>query len=159
MEHLRTRLRDLLLLLLEALDASQEGRGDSAREIQEMTAAAGYGEQDLQELLTWLQSRWEPVSDGTAWLTSRQFGPAGAQTLRQAGAREDELLRPEAFGYLLELVRTGQITAEQMESLIQFAQLAPGGPLSRPEVDALLDRVVFEAADRTPAPGRSDQVH
>ena len=45
---------------------------------------------------------------------------------------------------LLRLVRTRQITAEQMESMIQFAQLAPEGPLSPGDLTPLLDRVVFD---------------
>jgi hypothetical protein len=97
----------------------------------------------------------------SAWLSSRLVNRAGEQTLRQPGQREDELLTPGAFGYLLDLVRTEQITAEQMESLIQFAQLAPGGPLTVGELGSLMDRVVFaEPAGRSLAVlGNSDRVH
>jgi len=171
MEQLRNRLRNLLELLLEALDARQEGVNYETDEMQEIVAAAGYRDEDMQELLAWLQDRWtpgmvdpamvDPNMGETAWLSSRLVSRAGGQTLRQPGQREDELLTPGAFGYLLDLVRTKQITAEQMESLIQFAQLTPGGPLTVGELASLMDRVVFaEPAGRGLAVlGRSDRVH
>ena len=161
MEHLRNRLRNLLELLLEALDTRQEVSNYGSDEMQEMIAAAGYRDADMQELLAWLQNRWEPALGQSAWLSSRLVNRAGGQTLRQLGQREDELLTPGAFGYLLDLVRTGQISAEQMESLIQFAQLAPEGPLTVGELTSLMDRVVFaEPAGRGPTVfGRSDRVH
>jgi len=176
MEQLRNRLRNLLELLLEALDARQEGVSYETDQMQEIVAAAGYRDEDMQELLAWLQNRWTPgmvdpamvdsdMVDSnmgeSAWLSSRLVSRAGGQTLRQPGQREDELLTPGAFGYLLDLVRTKQITAEQMESLIQFAQLAPGGPLTVGELASLMDRVVFaEPAGRGLAVlGRSDRVH
>ena len=160
MEHLRTRLRDLLLLLLEAIDARQEGAESGTREIHEMIAGAGFGEQDMRELLGWLQARWEPAMGEPAWLATRQVNRASAGALRLMSPHEDDLLTPEAFGYLLDLVRTDQITAEQMESLIQFAQLAPDGPLTVHEVDALMDRVVFVPGDdHATATGRFDRAH
>ena len=176
MEQLRNRLRNLLELLLEALDARQEGVNYGSDEMQEIVAAAGYRDEDMQELLAWLQNRWAPgmIDSGmvdpvmgdsgtgeSTWLSSRLVNRAGGQTLRQPGQREDELLTPGAFGYLLDLVRTEQITAEQMESLIQFAQLAPGGPLTVGELGSLMDRVVFtEPTGRGLAVlGRSDRVH
>lgn len=160
MEHLRTRLRELLLLLLEAIDARQEGGGMGLREIREMSAAAGFAEQDMQDLLNWLHDRWEPAAGEPAWLATRLVGQASAGSLRQMGPREDELLTPGAFGYLLDLVRTGQITAEQMETLIQFAQLVPDGPLTTGDLDSLMDRVVFAPRNAHAAEtGRRDRAH
>ena len=125
-----------------------------------MILAAGYDEDDLQELLTWLQGRWQPGDGAPSWLSSRQVGQASDDALRLPGQREDEILQPAAFGYLLSLVRTGQITSDQMESLIQYAQLAPGGPLSVSDVSLLIDRVVLQSPETPPSrygpePGRA----
>jgi uncharacterized protein Smg (DUF494 family) len=160
MEHLSTRLRELLLLLLEAMDARQESESAGVREIHQMVAAAGFGEQEVEDLLHWLRSRWEPEPGETAWLTTRQVAQASVGALRQLGAREDELLTPEAFGYLLGLVRERQITAEQMETLIQFAQLSPDAPLTTAHLDELVDRVVL-APEHHPATaaGRIERTH
>jgi len=77
------------------------------------------------------------------------------------GAREDEVVTVPAFGYLLELVRTDQITAEQMESLLQFAQLVPGQPMSPGEISGLLERVVVSERDgwSSGVAGWSDRAH
>jgi uncharacterized protein Smg (DUF494 family) len=160
MEHLSPRLRDLLLLLLEAIDARQEGTGTGLREIHEMVAAAGFGEQEVEDLLTWLHARWEPAAGQAVWLAAQQFAQASPGSLRLMGPREDELLTPEAFGYLLELVRTRQISWEQMETLIQFAQLSPDGPLTAQQLEPLVDRVVLVPEDERRAPsGRFDRIH
>ena len=147
MEHLRERLRNLLLLLLEAIDARQEGQAMLPDDLREMISAAGYGEQEMSELMSLLNGRWAASSEEEAWLSSRQLGRASRHSLRQMGPGEDELITVPAFGYLLDLVRTEQLTAEQMESLIQFAQLAPSGPLTTRDLSQLVDRVVFEPDD------------
>jgi uncharacterized protein Smg (DUF494 family) len=147
MEHLRHRLRDLLLLLLDSLGEDGDQSDTGRDELRALLTGAGLATEDLHDLLAWLSTAAsdEELSD-EAWLTARRYARASAGALRQMGQREDELLTVPAFDYLLRLVRTGQISAEQMESLIQFAQLAPGGPLSPGELTPLLDRVVF--ADR-----------
>ncbi len=160
MEHLRNRLRDLLLLLLEALDTRQDGPVSDPEDVRQLIAAAGYGEQEMQDLLTWLQDRQRSDDTEETWLSARLVARAGHKTLRQMGSREDELLTVPAFGYLLDLVRTSQITAEQMESMIQFAQLVPDGPLTPEDLSMLLDRVVF--AERHTGPdriGHANRVH
>ena len=144
MEHLRHRLRDLLLLLIESLVDDDDQAGAGGQELRALLSAAGLGDEDLHDLLAWVG---DPTGhDGLlddAWLAARRYGAASDGALRQMGQDEDELLTVGAFDYLLRLVRTGQITAEQMEALIQFAQLAPGGPLTAGDLTPLLDRVVF----------------
>jgi len=161
MEHLRYRLRKLLLLLLEAVDPRREGDAISAGDLPQVITAAGYGPQDLADLLAALHGRWEPQRGGEVWLAARQCARASRRALRQMGDREDELLTVPAFGYLLGLVRTGQITAEQMETLIQFAQLVPDGPLTPHDLSPLLDRVVFaeRAPDRPGGPRAHGRPH
>jgi len=142
MEHLRHRLRELLLLLLEALAASAD-RPAEGEDLRALAATTGLEERDLHDLLAWLDELWPDDEPGDAWLSARRYARASEGALRQMGQREDELLTVPAFDYLLRLVRTGQITAEQMEALIQFAQLAPGAPLDTRDLTPLLDRVVF----------------
>ncbi len=76
------------------------------------------------------------------------------------GQREDELLTVPAFGYLMGLVTSRQISAEQMESLIQYAQLAPDAPLGPDDLAPLLDRVVFaEQSSDAGLAGGSGRAH
>ncbi|HOX26402.1 MAG TPA: hypothetical protein PLL30_07450 [Candidatus Krumholzibacteria bacterium] len=161
MEHLRYRLRKLLLLLLEAVDARQAGSACAASDLPGIIAAAGYGPQDLADLLAALHGRWHPQADRPAWLAAQRVARPSRQSLRQMGPREEELLTVPAFGYLLDLVRTGQITAEQMETLIQFAQLVPDGPLTPAELGPLLDRVIGAGREdrRSRGLGGGDRPH
>jgi hypothetical protein len=146
MEHLTIRLKRLLLLLLDALESRDDEHAMSAADLRELMLAVGLGDEELDALLSWSRDRWAAETEDT-WLAASLHGRASISALRQMGAREDEFLTVPAFDYLLRLVRTRQITAEQMEALIQFAQLAPEAPLTPGDLTPLLDRVVFRDAD------------
>jgi uncharacterized protein Smg (DUF494 family) len=142
MEHPRHRLSRLLLVLLGALESPHARQDLQPADLLALLAGAGFGEQDLHDLWRWLRSRGHVEAERETWLSSEVAGRAGRATLRAFGPREDELLTVPAFGYLLELVRSGQITAEQMEALIQLAQIVPETPLSRWDVAHLLEQVI-----------------
>lgn len=142
MDHLRYRLGRLLLLLMGTLDSRREELDLAPDEVMTLLEGAGYGEQDLQDLWQWLHGRWAPAEGRPAWLSSSLYAEASSQSLRLMGTSDQDAVSVPAFGYLLELARTEQITGEQMEALLQFAQLVPGGPLSTGEVTRLLERVV-----------------
>jgi hypothetical protein len=72
----------------------------------------------------------------------------GRGTVRLQAELEREVLTVPAFGYLVNLVRTGQISAEQMESLIQFAHQLAGNPLDPADLAPLLEHVVFARGHR-----------
>lgn len=144
MEHLRNRLKHLMLLLLDVLDEREHAHSVTMDDLSDLLGRSGVSDKDLEDLLSWLRNRGPANTSGEVWLSARQCNCASDGALRVMGPREDELLTPAAFGYLLGLVRTGQIAAEQMESMIQFAQLVPDGPLERSDLPPLLDRVVFQ---------------
>jgi len=56
---------------------------------------------------------------------------------------EQTSLTPEARGYLLSLVRSEQITRDQMELMIQYVSLYWDVPVGITDVSDLLDQVVF----------------
>ncbi len=68
---------------------------------------------------------------------------ASRTAVRLQAEPERDVLSVPAFGYLTTLVRTGQITAAQMETLIQFAQRLAESPLAPGDLDPLLDHIVF----------------
>ncbi|MEZ4388724.1 MAG: hypothetical protein R3D98_14370 [Candidatus Krumholzibacteriia bacterium] len=156
MEHLRTRLQHLLLLLLDALEGQDEAAALTVADLRELLTGAGLDDRDLADLWRRFHDR-ELGGGGETWLAARQLGLASRRSLRLMGEREDELLTVQAFGYLIGLVNARQISAEQMESLIQYAQLAPDAPLGPQDLAPLLDRVVF--ADRAPVVRRTDRAH
>jgi len=145
-EHLRTRLKHLLLLLLDALERGDDDQILTVADLRALLGAADLDDDELAELLHSFHDRH--LGDlGESWLAARRLDLASDQALRLMGPREDEVLTVRAFGYLMGLVNARQISAEQMESLIQYAQLAPDAPLGPEDLAPLLDRVVF--ADRT----------
>ena len=159
MEHLRTRLKHLLLLLLDALERGDDDQILTVADLRALLGAADLDDDELAELLHSFHDR--QLGDlGESWLAARRLDLASDQALRLMGQREDEVLTVRAFGYLMGLVSARQISTEQMESLIQYAQLAPDAPLGPEDLAPLLDRVVF--ADRTydvPAARGTDRAH
>lgn len=159
MEHLRTRLKHLLLLLLDALERGDKDQVLTVADMRALLGAADLDDDDLSELLHWFHDR--SLGDlGESWLAARRLDLASDQSLRLMGQREDEVLTVPAFGYLIGLVNARQISAEQMESLIQYAQLAPDAPLGPEDLAPLLDRVVFaERSPEAPVARGSERAH
>ncbi len=140
MESRRDDLRNLLLYLLEALD--QEDAGADGAALADLADAHGLESLDIAALLEWIESRW-PVGDIAGYGAEPPCQRPGRGTVRLQAELEREVLTVPAFGYLMDLVRTGQISAEQMESLIQFAHQLAGNPLDPADLAPLLEHVVF----------------
>jgi uncharacterized protein Smg (DUF494 family) len=136
------QLRDLLMILREAL--GDPGSGDAGRrtDLQDRLAAAGYDGPTLQVLLDWVASlSHSPLHPD--WMDAGLSEGAAGYGVRFYGEQEQQVFTPPAFGYLLDLCQEGQITRQQMESLIQYASLVSMAPLDRRGVEHLLDQVFF----------------
>jgi hypothetical protein len=138
-------LRKLLLYLLAALDQETTGAGDG--DLAELAAAHGLENLDVASLLEWIESRW-PVGEIPGFGLEPPFQRPGQGTVRLQAELERDVLTVPAFGYLMDLVRTGQISAEQMESLIQFAHQLASVPLDPADLAPLLEHVVFARGHR-----------
>ena len=60
---------------------------------------------------------------------------------------EQDALTPAARGWLLELARRGEIRSHQRELVIYYASQLGGRAVDRPELEALLDRLLFLPSD------------
>lgn len=149
MESTRQRLRNLLIILLEAIASGEEDVWLDRQRFQDLVAAAGYDDSDIDGVLDWLEDQWLPVARG-AWPATGAERMSDSRGVRLFGEDEREFLTPDAFGYLLSLRRAGQITHQQMETLIHYASLVSLLPLERQEVDQLLERVLFSPPGRDP---------
>jgi uncharacterized protein Smg (DUF494 family) len=145
METRRDDLRNLLLYLLEALD--QEDAGASGEALADLADEHGLESLDIGALLEWIESRW-PVGDVLGFAVEPPCQRPSWGTVRLQAELEREVLTVPAFGYLVDLVRTGQISAEQMESLIQFAQQLVSSPLAPADLAPLLEHIVFARGRR-----------
>ncbi len=139
METVRERLRTLLIILLETLSDRAGGTRADRRLFRERAVAAGFDEDDVDELLDWLRESWP---EGRP-LPRRPEPPLPGVGVRCLDEEERLALSPEAFGYLLDLSHRRQITRGQMERLIHYAGLVAESPLGRREVADLVDRVLF----------------
>jgi len=141
------RLKNLLLLLLEALGADGELERFDRRRFKEYVAAAGYNPAEFDLLFDWFESQERPYAT-TNWLEVPLDNTAVGSGPRLFGDEERVFLSPHAFGHLLNLVADGQIDRRQMESVIQYASLFSSGPLSPRDIDQLLDQVVLTFNDQ-----------
>lgn len=156
METVRERLKQLLMILLEAIETGEEpGRLDRGL-FADRIGQAGYDVAEIGGILDWLEDHW--LAAARAEARDLPEAPAAAGGLRAFGENEQQFLTPEAFGRLLDLRRNGQITAQQMESLIHYASLVSETPVDRSELEQLLDRLLFSFPGRPsgepPAAGR-----
>jgi len=148
METARERLKDLLIILLEAVSSPGSELGLDMQKFREMVADAGYDVADLGGLLSWLKSQMNPLGP---FAETRLFVEeiARSRGVRLYGEEERGFLTPPAFGYLLELLLSGQISRSQMEALIHHASLVADLPLQLPELVELIDQVCFQARGRS----------
>ena len=70
----RNRLKHLLVILLEALS---DADGPSRSRIQEKVASAGLDETDVNGLLDWIESQWQPFAHRRLLCRSLAGGPVG----------------------------------------------------------------------------------
>lgn len=147
METAREKLKNLLIILLEAVSEPGVGVGLDAQKFRELVTAAGYDVTDLGSIIGWLQTQLQPqqlVSIQTIFTGEHDRGQ-GVRCLSEA---ERDFLTPDAFGYLLDLCAAGQISHLQMETLIHCASQVAELPLPRQEMDRLIDQVLFQVASR-----------
>ncbi len=144
MESAREKLKNLLIILLDAIASQNEELDLDLERIREMCSIAGYPETSISGILAWLQTQWPSHDGGQAlWsLVLSSDAPVG-RGVRAFGEDERDYLTPPAFGYLLDLCQEGLISRQQMELLIHYASLVSELPLKRQEIDHLLDQVFF----------------
>lgn len=142
MEQERDRLKHLLIILLEALSVSPAEAGFSPNRIQEKVAAAGLDEADVHGLLDWIENnlnqdavrmyRGEPDPESPSQLSWRHFGDV-----------DSEYITHDGIGFLLELVHDGQISPLQMEALLQYSAYIALTPLTRFDLETVIEQVLF----------------
>ncbi len=155
MEHERDRLKHLLLILLEALAADPESSGDLQVRIQDEAAAAGLDESDVDGLLDWIESQWEPQGM-EAWTQGAPADAPSGGTFRHFGVEDAAHLSGASLGYLLRLLESGQISRSQLESLLQYASYLSVRPIEPEDLDGILEQVIFRPGQPRMTGGASE---
>ena len=141
----RERFRNLLVLLLEAMMGPDGIAQLDGNQLREIAIAAGFDARDAAEIVAWLAESGY-AGGVTASTTTYDGGEAsdGARILTDA---ERAFIDPEAFGYLLGLGHTGQITAGQREYILHLVSDAAIEPLGIDDVDEILDQVLQQRVE------------
>ena len=129
------RIIEIILYLISQL------RRDSSIEhidVRELTAD-GYTDAEIGAAYSWLVDRESFGEYEGAHQSGKSF-----RVLHDSVKR---LFRPEAYGYLLQLVAIGMISEMEFEVLISRAQLAGYEPLMIRDVKALVAMLLAEKSD------------
>lgn len=144
MESERDRLKHLLIILLEAISVSPASGEMRARAVQDKVSAAGLDEADVNGLLDWIESHWQPSSPGS-WPRELLPDAPSSETFRVIGETDRDTLSGAALGYLIELVNRRQISRLQFEALVQYASFIAVEPLGRSDLEHVIEQVLFRS--------------
>lgn len=141
MEQERDRLKHLLVILLEALSGGREQTA-VRRRVQEKAAEAGIDLDDVHGLLDWIEDEWQ-LRDPGAWRPDPFPEQPGVDSVRVYDEEEQASLTSEALTWLLELRSRGQIDAAQLEAVIHYSTLLAVQPVTRIDLEMVLEQVLF----------------
>jgi uncharacterized protein Smg (DUF494 family) len=142
MERERGKLKHLLILLLEALSANPEAGASHLSRLQEKADAAGLHEDDVHDLLDWIENNLLP-DQRHDWPDYAQPEAPSLGSFRHFGDMEKEYLTPAGMGLLLELFNSGQVDRVQLESLLQYSSQLAYRPLTPYDLEPVLEQVLF----------------
>ncbi len=142
MDASRERLKNLFIILLDALTSNGDEQRLDRRKLREMVLAAGYTDVEAGDIVPWLAARGlgAPPRTNLSVFADGDWG-GGNRILTDP---EREYLDPETFGYLLALDRTGQISIRQRENILHFLSHAALEPLGLEDLDEILDQVLLQ---------------
>ena len=155
MEQERDRLKHLLIILLEALSTPRGGSGAPASRIQDKAEKAGLDDEDMNELLDWIESQWRWAENpGPSREPLPESPSPGA--FRLYGEAEREYLTGEALAWLIGLQDRAQIDQAQLEALLQYASLIAMRPLEVEDLEVVIEQVLFRPRRPNMTGGHSD---
>ncbi|HPF71649.1 MAG TPA: DUF494 family protein, partial [Candidatus Krumholzibacteria bacterium] len=122
---------------------------------QEKAEAAGLNEDDMNDLLDWIEAQWaweqrptparEPLPDAPSRAAFRHYGEA-----------ETEYLTREALGWLIGLEERAGIDKAQFEALLQYASFIAMRPLEVADLEMVIEQVLFRPQRPGMTGGASD---
>ncbi len=155
MEQDRERFKHLLIILLEALAGDPARSGELQSRVQEEAAAAGLDAHDVNQLLDWIESQWNP-EDLQEWPQDEQPEAPSPGAFRYFGLHDVQHLSGASLGYILRLLQAQQITRAQLESLVQYASYLAVRPIEPEDLDSILEQVIFRPAQPRMTGGASE---
>ncbi len=142
MDQDRNRLKHLLMLLLDALQAPAGGPASVKSRLQGKAEKAGLEEEDMHDLLDWIESQWN-WSERPAWTRETLPEPPSRSAFRLWGEAEQEYLTKDALAWLIGLQDRAQIDKAQLEALLQYASFIAMRPLEVEDLEMVIEQVLF----------------
>ncbi len=142
MDRERDRLKHLLIILLEVLSAPPPGAPSVQSRVQEKAETAGLDEEDMHNLLDWIESQWHWAERPT-WSREPLPDAPSRAAFRLYGEAEQEYLTSEALGWLIGLQDRAQIDKAQLEALLQYASFIAMRPLEVEDLEMVIEQVLF----------------
>lgn len=136
------KMKHLLVLLLEALSLDPETSRSRAAMIQDRTEAAGLSDDDVHDLLAWIENHMLP-SDEPHWPSEPLPEAPSAKAFRYFGESDARYLTPEGMGFLISLLNNGQISGTQLEALLAYASRVAYRPMDSYDLEPILEQVLF----------------
>ena len=140
MDHDHDKIRHLLVTLLEALAGDGVPASDGA--FQDKVLAAGLQEDDVHELLAWLEGQVLP-GDRDGWSGDPAPDAPSAKAFRFFGPDDARYLTPAAMGYLVSLLNDRQIDRGELEALLTYASFVAYRPMDTFDLEPVIEQVLF----------------
>jgi len=107
----------------------------------------GYSEQEIETALFWYHSRQLAIEKFTP---SDDFEPHAFRILHDV---ERSIIRPEAYGYLIELKELGLISLGELDNIIEKSILLGGRKVDVEEIKTFVAAQIMEQDSNLPMPG------
>ncbi|MFO7607826.1 MAG: DUF494 family protein [Candidatus Krumholzibacteriia bacterium] len=142
MEQDRNRLKQMLIILLEALSTGSGGPASVKSRVQDRAEKAGLEEDDMHDLLDWIEGQWN-WAERPAWTREPLPEPPSREAFRLWGEAEQEYLTRDALAWLIGLQDRAQIDKAQLEALLQYASFIAMRPLEVEDLEMVIEQVLF----------------
>ena len=142
MDQDRNRLKALMILIIEALHGASGGPASVKSRLQEKVEQAGFEEEDMHDLLDWIEAQWN-WSERPTWTREPLPEAPSRSAFRLWGEAEQEYLTKDALAWLIGLQDRAQIDKAQLEALLQYASFIAMRPLEVADLEMVIEQVLF----------------
>lgn len=139
---MQERVIEILIHLIYEFNTMADSVPQKWEDISEKLMESGYAKHEINLAFSWLFDRLHKRNDELARLSS--IPSIGVRILDES---EKNVLRPEAYGYLIYLKELGLIDYEQMETVIERAMELESKDVDREGVKAIVVSLILEAND------------
>lgn len=110
----------------------------------------GYDSREISRAISWFFLQAEPEGSSLPQLSPRR----STKGFRVLSPQEMNRITPEAYGYIIELLRIGVIDDEDLEAVMDSAMTGSQSIIDRDDVIQIVNRVIHGISDENVKEGR-----